>query len=324
MKPATRQSRRSFSPSTRFWAGLFLAVAGISWLWWPDIPGGLRYRFDPFVREAASSLSGQQGTADRADALHEWLHSRSRRDVLAHEILGDLDWVTSGARGGCRSFCETYVQLGLALGLRVRPVYTFWPTIGNPHYWVEVWSPEDGQWHPYDVSAYERKWSTPWMHRVPKAVTMVPTAHSGSWAGHLTGEWELLENTIAKHYPSGVVEIEVRDGDAIVPHQRIVVEVWLGDGMGGKAANATRFHTPEVFSVFAAHTGSNGMVSISLGRSAQQPYRVRLDKPGMPDWRWVAVQSNSVNRVILRRDLERPFDRFATPPKLPWFQDEVP
>ena len=32
----------------------------------------------------------------------------------------------------CRAFCETYAEIANALGLRVRPVYTFWPPIGNP------------------------------------------------------------------------------------------------------------------------------------------------------------------------------------------------
>jgi hypothetical protein len=49
--------------------------------------------------------------------------------------------------------------------------------------------------------------------------------------------------------------------------------------MGGKAAGATKFVEPMLFSVLAGRTDTNGLVRFTLGHSAQQPYRIRLDVP---------------------------------------------
>jgi hypothetical protein len=92
----------------------------------------------------------------------------------------------------------------------------------------------------------------------------------------------------------------------------------LGKGMGGKAAGATKFVDPMLFSVLAGRTDTNGLVRFTLGHSAQQPYRIRLDVPGTSDWAWVAVHSNSLHRSTLRADRTRPYDLNASPPRLPW------
>ena len=288
----------------------------------PDIRGGLRYRLDPWVRQVAGLVAGRTGTAAKADALQDWMHFRAKQEIGTEQIFGELDWPTTGARGGCRTFCETYVKLALAVGLNARPVYTFWPTIGSSHYWVEVWDAENQRWHAYDVSAENRPWDKPWTHRVPKAVSLVPTEQPGSWLAHDQRQWELLENTIGQHYPSGQVEVRVLDRDQPLPRARVEVQVWLGNGMGGHAADAHKFHAPQLFSVLAGRTDTNGLVRFTLGRSAQQPYRFRLDRPGDADWAWAAVESNSVQRITLRAERLRPYDLKATPPRLPWFQDE--
>lgn len=310
--------RRRARWARRVVAGFLVGGMLVHGIFSPDIFGGLRYRLDPWVRQAAETVAEKSGTAAKADALQDWLHDRQRREQWTHDWFGRLDWATDGARGGCRAFCETYAEIGNALGLRVRPVYTFWPTLGNPHYWVEIWDAENRRWHPCDVSAYERTWGTPWMHRVPKAVSLVPTSEPGSWAAHDQSRWEMLENTIGQHYPSGELEVTVLERDRPLAGARVEVQVWLGDGMGGRAAGATKFVDPKLFSVLAGRTDTNGLVRFTLGHSAQQPYRIRLDVPGESDWAWVAVRSNSWQRTTLLAERNRPYDLKASPPRLTW------
>ena len=88
--------------------------------------------------------------------------------------------------------------------------------------------------------------------------------------------------------------------------------------MGGQAAGAIKFMEPMLFSVLAGRTDTHGLVRFTLGHSAQQPYRIRLDVPGTSDWAWVAVHSNSLHRSTLRADRNRPYDLKASPPRLPW------
>jgi len=322
VRPAMPTEKLSKIQLLRRGIGFAVLALLIGYVYWPDIPGGFRYRLDPWVRQAAGVVAGQTGTAAKADSLHEWLHTRNRQEMWSHEWFGRLDWATAGARGGCRTFCETYAEIANALGLRVRPVYTFWPTIGNPHYWVEIWDVENQRWRPCDVSAYERTWDTPWMHRVPKAVSLVPTAEPGSWAAHDQWQWEFLENTIGAHYPSGQVEVTVLEREQPLPGARVEVQVWLGNGMGGKAAGAYKFVDAKLFSVLAGRTDTNGLVRFTLGRSAKQPYRIRFDRPGDADWAWVAVNSNSLHQITLRADRRRPYDLKAPPPRMPLSLDE--
>ena len=160
------------------------------------------------------------------------------------------------------------------------------------------------------------------MHRVPKAVSLVPTSDPGSWAAHDQFQWEILENTIGQHYPSGEVEVTVLERGRPLSGARVEVQVWLGNGMGGKAAGATKFVEPMLFSVLAGRTDTNGLVRFTLGHSAQQPYRIRLDVPGTSDWAWVAVHSNSLHRSTLKADRLRSYDLTASPPRLPWSLDK--
>jgi hypothetical protein len=328
--PTASQSRSNTTPScltspqnvVYIWTAFACTLFLVGFIYWPDIPGGIRYRIDPWVRQAAGALAGTTNTAAKADALHEWMHTRSRQEQWTHQWLGGLDWATKGALGGCRAFCETYSEIGNALGLKVRPAYTFWPTIGNSHYWVEIWDEERNCWHPCDVSSYGRTWDTDWIQRVPKAVVLVPTGRPDSWAAHDQQRWEYLENTIIAYYPTGQVEVTVLEKERALAGVRVVVQVWLGHGMGGKASNAYKFLDATLFSVLAGHTDTNGRVLFSLGRSAQQPYRIYIDRNDNSDWVWLSVDSNSLHRIILRADRQVAFDRNATPPHLPWVGKE--
>ena len=132
----------------------------------------------------------------------------------------------------------------------------------------------------------------------------------------------MLENTIGLHYPSGQVEVTVLERDRPLSGARVEVQVWLGDGMGGQAAGATKFVAPMLFSVLAGRTDTNGLVRFTLGHSAKQPYRIRLDVPGDSDWAWVAVHSNSLHRSTLQADRRHPYNLKASPPRLPWSLDK--
>jgi hypothetical protein len=77
-----------------------------------------------------------------------------------------------------------------------------------------------------------------------------------------------------------------------------------------------------LFSVLAGRTDTNGLVRFTLGYSAQQPYRIRLDVPGTSDWAWVAVHSNSLHRSTLKADRRHPYDLPASPPRQPWSLDK--
>ncbi len=98
----------------RHGAGLIALMLLVAYIYWPDIHGGLRYRLDPWVREAADLVAGHVGTEAKADALHDWMHGRNNVDPWTHRWLGDIDWVSAGAQGGCRAFCEAYSRIGNA------------------------------------------------------------------------------------------------------------------------------------------------------------------------------------------------------------------
>ena len=153
---------------------------------------------------------------------------------------------------------------------------------------MEIWDAENQRWHPCDVSAYERTWDTPWMHRVPKAVSLVPTSEPGSWAAHDQSQWEMLENTIGLHYPSGEVEVTVLERDRPMSGARVEVLVWLGNGTGGQAAGATKFVDPMLFSALAGRTDTNGLVRFTLGAACNNPTESAptfLAIPIGPGWR---------------------------------------
>ena len=126
------------------------------------------------------------------------------------------------------------------------------------------------------------------MHRVPKAVSLVPTTEPRSWAAHDQFQWEMLENTIGLHYPSGEVEVTVLERDRPMSGARVEVLVWLGNGTGGQAAGATKFVDPMLFSVLAGRTDTNGLVRFTLGAACNNPTESAptfLAIPIGPGWR---------------------------------------
>lgn len=287
-------------------AALTLAIT-LQLHWNPDLQGGWRPQLHPRLRAAALQTLQSPTVPERVDRLQEWLH-REKEHVAWHEVLGPAQWPAQQARQGCRGFCEAFVELARAANVTARLAWTFWPTIGNDHFWVEVWDPETEAWHSCDVSEADRTWATPWMHRIPKAVSLVPRNGASPIADLESGRWENLRNTIAAHYPSGEVRVRVHRHGAPFAGARVVAEVWLGDGMGGSAPNAVKFHRPALFPVLAALTDASGNARLQLGESAERAYRIRLDQGPRPDWAWVIVRAGHRHPLVLDADRELPFD----------------
>jgi len=107
-----------------------------------------------------------------------------------------------------------------------------------------------------------------------------------------------------------------------MPGQRVSVQVWLGNGMGGNAVNAAKFWDSKVFTVASAITDSSREARFVLGQSAEQPYRIFLDGKGESDWQWLAVRSNCNYTVTLDVGKSMSFDVKATPPALAWLKPE--
>ncbi len=281
---------------------------------------------EPYGPTLASVEKYCHTTAEASDALWNWMRVR----VYEHtsSCWEQPERILSRIRGNCDEFVVAFTGLARTVGLPVRPAWTFWPTIGNEHYWNEVWSVEERQWHAFDTSALNRPYDADWMNRVPKSVIQVPTGERGAWHAVADQRWEFLTNSIGLFYPSGKVLIRVLDDGQAAPRQRVGVQIWLGNGMGGHGPNgehglnARIFWEPEVFTIAAAITDQKGEARLVLGQSAEQPYRIFLDTGGESDWQWLAVQSNGIYTVTLDTAKTRPFDIKATPPALPWLKAE--
>jgi len=88
------------------------------------------------------------------------------------------------------------------------------PSVGASHathWWSEVWSVEENQWHAVDSSDYERTYGSFWMLRVPKSTILSTTSERGGWNAISEQRWEAFTNTIALFYPSGRVVARVLD-----------------------------------------------------------------------------------------------------------------
>ena len=155
---------------------------------------------------------------------------------------------------------------------------------------------------------------------VPKSVIQVPTGERGAWNAVADQRWESLTNSIGLFYPSGHVLVRVLDDGKLASRRRVGVQVWLGNGMGGKQADSIKFWEPEVFTIAAAITDQKGEARLVLGQSAEQPYRIFLDARGEPDWQWLAVRSNRTYTLTLETGNHKPFDIKATPPQLSWLK----
>lgn len=276
---------------------------------------------DPYGPTLSRVVKYCHTTAEASDALWGWMRVRAFESTTAGKEQPE---VLSLIHGDCEEFSVAFTGLARTVGLPVRPAWTFWPTIGNDHYWNEVWSVEERQWHAFDTSALNRSYDDAhWMTRVPKSVIQVPTGKRGAWDAVADQRWESLTNSIGLFYPSGQVLVRVLDGSEPASGRRVGVQVWLGNGMGGKQANAIKFWEPEVFTIAAAITDQKGEARLVLGQSAEQPYRIFLDACGEPDWQWLAVRSNRTHTVTLETGKHKPFDIKATPPSLGWLKDET-
>lgn len=298
-----------------FVIALVLSTIYCQWDW--NIHGCVWNQFNCSIREVSQIVEHARTIPEKADALHDWMHLRARSPFWMDDYPWLHDWISEGARASCGPFSETYSRLANILGIKARPVFTFWPTIGNSHYWVEIWDNNNMRWHPMDVSSRERSWDSSWILRVPKAVTLVPTDRPGSWDARLRGDFDCLENTIGLSYPSGVVEVEVRDKEQVVAGERITIYVWLGNGMGGDNEDGYKFNRARIFKVLNSTTRSDGCASFTLGASAEQPYLVCLDSPDSGVWAWIWVVEGKKERMVLRKENFKTFVLDRTPPVKP-------
>jgi hypothetical protein len=259
-------------------------------------------------------VSPARSTAEAADALCRWM--ADLRGEADQELPLPGRALPRMVRGGCESFSVAFVGLGRTVSLPVRLAYTFWPTNGNGHYWNEVWDTQERRWHAFDASALDRPYHYPWLHRVAKSAIHVPTGDPGAWNALAEGRFEALTNTVAAFYPSGTVRVRVEHRGKPLAGERVLAQVWMGEGMGASADNARKFWTPEVFTVAAVRTGSDGIARLDLGQSAWRPYRLVLDRPGKPYWVWLGLRAGQRYEVILDAARSRPFRIDEPPPRL--------
>ncbi len=270
---------------------------------------------DPYGPTLSRVVKYSHTTAEASDALWGWMRVRALEKTTSR--MERPEEILSRIRGGCYNFSVAFTGLARTVGLPARPAWTFWPTLGNDHFWNEVWSVEERQWHAFDASALNRSFNADWLTRVEKSVIQVPTSERGAWNALADQRWESLTNSIGLFYPSGQVLVRVLDGGQPASGRRVGVQVWLGNGMGGKL----KIWEPEVFTVAAAITDQKGEVRLVLGQSAQQPYRIFLDARGESDWQWLAVRSNRTYTVTLETDKQKTFDIKASPPSLDRLED---
>ena len=253
-----------------------------------------------FLRHSLPRVKYARDTAEASDAVEAWVYSRLPFRTRAHGPESSLPEMLD-EQESCREGAMIYTYLGRLLGLPMRPAYTIWPTLASWHWFSEVWSTEENQWHAVDSANQDRTYRSSWVLRVPKSSVLSTTGERGGWNALKERRWEAFTNTIGLFYPSGQVAVRVLDREQPAKDQRVMAQIWLNE---------------EVLSVAAARTDANGEAQLTLGQSAVQPYRLSIDKPGDPDWQWLAVGSNQTCTVTLRLDQSKPFDRSRPPPPL--------
>jgi len=250
-------------------------------------------------------------TAEAADALNSLMIAL--HDEAAHSPVKISGRLARMAAGGCEQYALAFAGLARGVGMPSRVAYNFWPTIGNGHYWNEVWDTEKQRWHGFDASALDRPYDFPWMHRVTKTAILSAGGKRGSWNALAERRFEALHNSIEEFYPSGRINVSVTNSSGPAASVRVTAEVWLGLSMGGTAANAKKFHTPEMFQVLSAVTDENGRSQMKLGETAWKAYRISVQGTD-GDWKWVVVRSNQTHNLVLNADCKRPFDLNDEPP----------
>jgi hypothetical protein len=255
-------------------------------------------------------------TAEASDALWGWMRLRALKKTTSE--MERREEILSLIRGGCYGFSIAFTGLGRTVGLPVRPAWTLWPTLGNDHYWNEIWSVEENQWHAFDASALNRSYNADWLNQVDKSVIQVPTGERGAWNAVADQRWESLTNSVGLFYPSGQVLVRVLNNGQPVPNRRVGIQIWLGNGMGGRV----KFWQPEVFTIAEAITDQKGEARLVLGKSAEQPYRIFLNTSKDSDWQWLAVQANHTYTITLETGKQKMFDINTIPPPLGKLEDE--
>lgn len=252
----------------------------------------------PFVRGPAPRVKYCRNTGQASDAVGAWLYTRLRlRTAPAAAESSMADSIRQS--GACREGAMMYTYLGRLVGLPMRPVYVIWPTLGSGHWYTEVWSTEEKQWHAVDSANQDRTYHTSWVLRVRKSTILPTTGERGGWNALDEQRWEAFTNTIGLFYPSGQVIVRVLDGEQPVKGQRVVAQVWLKN---------------DVLPVLAARTDENGEARVTLGQTALHPYRLLIERPGETDWQWLTVQSNQTYAVTLNMERTKPFDSSSEPP----------
>jgi predicted esterase len=204
--------------------------------------------------------------------------------------------------GDCQHLISLFIYSARAVGVAARPVVTTWPTLGNRHYWAEIWDPEERAWHSFDGSSAERPYHFAWVMNVPKAATHAATGERGAWNAASENRWEAYTNTVRTTYPSGIVLVRVLDRGGPRANQRVNVEAWLAKG---QTAHLT-----------SGQTDRAGEVRFTLGQSARHPYRFVLDGVQAGAWEWLAVEGGKQYSLTLDADQGRPFNAAVMPPPL--------
>ena len=259
----------------------------------------------PLVRGPSPRVKYCRDTGEASDAVGAWLYSRMRFRIATPAPESSMGQLLK-QRGWCREGAMMYTYLGRLMGLPMRPVYIIWPTLGSGHWYTEVWSTEEKQWHAVDSANEDRTYHTSWILNVRKSTILSTTGKRGGWNALDEQRWEAFTNTIGLFYPSGQVVVRVLDREQPVPGQRVVTQVWLKN---------------DVLPVLAARTDEHGEARLTLGVTALHPYRIFIERPGETDWQWLTVQSNRTDTVTLSMGKTKPFDKSTEPPP-PEFSDQ--
>jgi len=269
-----------------------------------------------FLPHSLPKVKYTRDTAEASDAVANWLYSRLPFRTGAPGRESSLPQMLR-ERGKCREEVMEYAYLGRLAGVPIRPAYVLWPTSASMHWFAEVWSTEENQWHAVDSSARDRPYRVAWVLRVPKATVLSATGERGGWNVLNEQRWEAFDNTVGIIYPSGHVVVRVVDREQPVKNQRVLAQIWLPKETVSAVGERTEISGQQhLVSVLAARTDANGEAQFTLGQSARYPYRLALDKPGESDWQWLAVQSNRTYDVTLHIDRSKPFDKSLHPPPL--------
>ena len=240
-----------------------------------------------FYNRLRPSLKYAKTTQEAADIILRWMHRRAtfhRHPTIEQSVKnqGPMRILQDGG-GDCESVVLLFTSLCRSVGIPARVAMTRWPTIDSDHYWTELWSSEDNQWHAVDSSASDRPYNAQWMLRVPKSAIHASLDTYGSWNAREEGRWEAFTNTIAAFYPSAEIEVDISGDGILKSNQPVTVEV------------------PRNAIIDRAITDSNGIARFRVGASttSKQWYRFCLPYSQSIASQWIEIYSNKTYRVTL-------------------------